>query len=459
MQIIRKDADALNLTLELTLEPADYSPKFEQELKKYKNQVQMKGFRKGMTPMSVVKKMVGKNILSEVINELLQEKLFGYLDENKINYIGQPLPNRDENLVFSIEVNQLKPYTFSFDLGLSPELDVVGVSETDSYSWYDVTIPDNLVEEELQAARRRFGKRIQPEDTIQIMDMVKLDAVETEDGIEVEGGWKTEFTILVDVIKDENVKNAMLTKKIGDTIDFDIYTLEDKSEDYINKYLLKIEGEPERKPGSHYTAIITEVSRVELAELNEEFFSTFGVPSIEDEASLRTFLHNDLKTYYDQQASQYMNREIMDALMEKNPVPLPEEFLKRYLKETTDNLTDEVVEKEFDAFARNMKWSLQKNNLAKRYDIEVKEEDLRRHFTSSVFSYMRNYGQMDYSFISSTVDRLMKDKEQVNKAYEEILADKVFDKIGETIQKKPITISQEDFVQKVKELNERLNNL
>lgn len=459
MQIVRKDADALNLTLELTLEPADYAGKFEQELKKYKNQVQMKGFRKGMTPLSVVKKMVGKNILTEVINETLQDKLFGYLDENKVNYIGQPLPNRDDNFVFSLDINNLKNYTFSFDLGLSPEFEVTGVSETDSYNWFDVAIPDSLVEEEIQAARRRFGKRVSPEDTIQKMDMIKLDAVETDNGVVVDGGWKTEFTILVDVIKDEPVKNALLTKKIGDTIDFDIYKLEDKSEDYVNKYLLKIEGEPERKPGSHYTASIVEVSRVEPAELNEEFFSTFGDPSIQDEATLRTFLHNDLKGYYDQQATQYMNREIMDMLMEKNAIALPEDFLKRYLKETTDNLTDEVLEKEFDAFARNMKWSLQKNSLAKKYGIEVKEEDLRRHFTNSVFSYMRNYGQMDYSFISGTVDRLMKDKEQVNKAYEEILADKVFEKIDEAIQKKPTPISQEDFVQKVKELNERLNNL
>lgn len=106
-----------------------------------------------------------------------------------------------------------------------------------------------------------------------------------------------------------------------------------------------------------------------------------------------------------------------------------------------------------------MRWSLQKSHLAKQYEISVEEADIRKHFTNSVFSYMRSYGNMDYSFISQTVDRLMKDKEQVNKAYEEILADRVFSRIGDTVKKKNIAITQEDFVEKVKQLNERVNNL
>ena len=118
-----------------------------------------------------------------------------------------------------------------------------------------------------------------------------------------------------------------------------------------------------------------------------------------------------------------------------------------------------MVEKEFDAFAKNMRWSLQKSHLAKKYEITIEEADIRKHFTNSVFSYMRSYGNLDYSFITQTVDRLMTDKEQVNKAYEEILADRVFVRIGDTVKKKNLTISQEDFVQKVKELNERVNNL
>ncbi len=457
MQIVRKDADALNITIELTLEPSDYSAKFESEIKKYKNQAQLKGFRKGMTPVSVIKKMYGKSILSDVINENIQDKLFAYIDEQNLNYLGQPLPNRDENLVFHLDVNQLKDYKFSFDLGLAPELDVKGVGAADEYTYYDVTIPDSIVEEEFNAARRRFGKRVEATDTIQNMDMIKLDAEEMDGNVVKEDGWKTEFTILVDVIKDEAVKKDLLTKKIGDVITFDIFKIEDKDETYTNKYLLKKPEDSTQEIGNMFTAKITEVSRIEPAELDETFFSTFGDESIVDESSLKAFLKKDIKTYYDNQALQFMYREIMEYMMDHNEVPLPEAFLKRYLKESNENVSDEVLENEFEAFTKNMKWSLQKSQQAKLYDIKVEEEDLRKHFTNSVFSYMRSYGNMDYSFITQTVDRLMKDKEQVNKAYEEILADRVFQKIGDTVKRKNISISQEDFVQKVKELNEKIN--
>lgn len=459
MQIVRKETDPLHLTLELTLEPSDYAPKFESEIKKYKNQAQLKGFRKGMTPVSVIKKMYGKSILSDVINEAIQDKLFGYLDEQKLNYLGQPLPNRDENLVFNLDVNNLKEYKFSFDLGLAPELDIKGVSETDEYNYFDVSIPDSIVEEEFNAARKRFGKRVEATDTIQNMDMIKLEAEELDGNVVKDGGWKTEFTLLVDIIHDETVKNEILTKKLGDNITFDIYKLEDKDEAHINKYLLKKPEDSDLETGNMFSATITEVTRVELAELNEEFFSTFGDESVTDETSLKEFLRKDIKAYYDSQALQFMYRDIMDALMEKNEVNLPETFLRRYLRESNENVSDEVLEKEFDAFAKNMRWSLQKSHLANQYEISVEETDIRKHFTNSVFSYMRSYGNMDYSFISQTVDRLMKDKEQMNKAYEEILADRVFSRIGDTVKKKNITISQEDFVEKVKQLNERVNNL
>lgn len=457
MQIVRKDADALNVTIDITLEPNDYAPKYESELKKYKNQAQLKGFRKGMTPISVIKKMYGKSILSDVINETLQTKLFGYIDEQKLNYLGQPLPNRDENFVFNLDVNNLQEYKFSFDLGLAPTLQIQGVSATDSYDCYEIDVEDAQVEKEFEALRRRYGTRVDVSDTIQNMDMVKLEAEELDGNVVKENGWKTEFSVLVDIIHDQDVKNEMLTKKLGDTITFDVYTLEDKDAAHIDKYILK--KTEDQEVGNMFVAKIIEVSRIEPAILNEEFYQMFGDEAIVDEASLKALMKNDIKTHNAQQTNQYMNRDIMDALLEKNRVELPETFLKKYLKESNENVSDEVLEKEFDSFAKNMKWSLIKSQLAKDYGIEVKEDDLKRHFTNSVFSYMRNYGNMDYAIISKTVERLMEDKDQVNKAYEEIQADRIFANIDTIIQKNIIPISQESFTEKVKELNERLNNL
>ena len=459
MQIVRKETAHLHLTLDITLEPSDYTSKFESEIKKYKGKAQLKGFRKGKTPDSVIRKMYGKSILAEVINQTLQDKLFGYLDEQNINYLGQPLANEDKNHVLNLDVNQPKDYVFSFDVGIAPELDIVGASESDSYTFYDVAIEDSLVDEEVTAARRRLGKRIEATDIIQTMDMIKLESEELDGNVIKEDGWKTSITMLVNIIDDESVKNELLTKKIGDNITFDVYKLENKDHEHIRKYLLKVPADNEQEIGNMFTGTISEVSRIEPAVMDDSFFATFGDESVIDEASLRAFMESDIKKYYDNQSEQFMQREIMDYLMDNNIVELPEEFLKRYLKVSNEKVSDEVLESEFGAFAKNMKWSLQKSSLAKRYEIQVEENDLKRYFTNSVFSHMRSYANMDYSFINQTVERLMKDKDQVNKAYEEILANKIFARISDIVKKNKVSISQEDFAQKVKELNEKVNNL
>lgn len=456
MRIVRKDADALNVTVELTLEPADYVNKFENELKKYKNQAQIKGFRKGMTPISMIKKMYGKSVLSDVINEALQNGLYDYLDKEKLNYLGQPLPHKEDNTIVNLDVNDLKEYTFSFDLGLVQEVEVKGISESDTYEYYNVDIPDSIVEKEMLGIRRQHGNQIKATDMIESNDMVKLEAQEL-DGNEIkEDGWKTEFSILVEMIPDKEIQEAFLTKKVDDEIDFDIYKLEDKEREHIDKYLLKKTEDVET--GDLFRAKITEVSRIEPAELNQEFFEKIG-ENITDEAGFIAFVRQNIKTYYDDQATNYMNREIMDTLIESNEIELPEVFLKRYLKETNENVTDEQIETEFKAFAQNMRWSLMKAKIVKDFELQVEDAEIRNKMTSSVVSYMYRFGQMDYNFIDSTVDKLMEDKEQVNKIYEEILVDKMFDKIDNTIKKNLIDISYDDFVKKVADMNERLNIL
>jgi trigger factor len=459
MQIVRKETEPLNLTIDITLEPSDYLPKLDSEIKKYKNKAQLKGFRKGKTPDSVIKKLHGKAILAEVVNETLQESLFSYLDTEKIHYLGQPLADHEYSADLHLDINKTPNYSFRFDVGVAPDIELQGVSEENSYTYYDVEIDENLVNDEINAARKRFGTRIQATDTIQLMDMVQLEAEELDGDQIKDNGWKTTITILVDVIDDQDVKNDLLTKKMGDTIRFDAFKLEDKDADYIRKYILKVPAANDQEIGNMFQAQIIEVSRIELAEMNEAFFSNFGNEEIVDEATLKQFFKDDLKKFYDHQATQFMYRDIMDYLIVNNKVDLPEAFLKRYLKATTENLTDEILEKEFDAFADNMRWSLQKSHLAKKYSLAATEEDIRMHFTQSVFSYMRNMGNLDHSFINRTVDQLMKNKEQVNKAYEEIISEKILSHVATIVQKNRVNISQKDFTQKIEELNKRVNNL
>ena len=157
MKITRQDHDDLNATITLVVEKDDYFPKFDQELKKYKNKAHIKGFRKGKTPMSAIKKMYGKPLLAEVINKEIDEKLFGFLKEENIDILGSPIPTEEQEMV-DFDVNALEDYTFAFDIGKAPAVDVVGVSSEDSYGQHKIIVDDKLIDEELEMRRRQLGE-------------------------------------------------------------------------------------------------------------------------------------------------------------------------------------------------------------------------------------------------------------------------------------------------------------
>lgn len=455
MQIVRKDADALNIKIQLTLEPLDYQNKFKSEINKIKNTAQIKGFRKGKTPDSVIKKMYGKSILLDVINDTLHNSLTDYIKEQDFHYVGQPLPDREENLLLDIDVNDLKEYVFSFDMGLVPDFELLGVNDTDSYDIYDVEITSEMAKEEVESAQKRMGIQKEVEDTIEIKDIITIEAEELDGEIVKENGWKTTFTVLVEMVKDEEVKNNLLTSKKGDTLNFDIYALEGNDEAHVNKYLLNKPEDSEIEIGRIFSGTITKVSRVVPAEMNDDFFSSFGQEEIIDEASLTEFLKNDLKKFFDGQALQIMYRHIMDRVMETNDFDLPYDFLKKYLKATNEGVSDEDLEKEFEPFTKNLKWSLIKSKLAAQYDVQIGEKELKNYFINRLLQYTQSQGMMDYGFIMDMADKMMKNEKQVNQAYEELLANGVLHHVGENISRNPISISASNFELKVKELNEK----
>jgi trigger factor len=458
MQVTRQDVSPLNTILNFSFDPEDYKGKFEEELRKYRSKASIRGFRKGMTPIDVIKKMAGKSILVEVINKLVTDSLFNYLEENNLKYLAQPLPLEDIEKDNVYSVNKLLPLRFSFELGLEPEIEIQGVSESDSYNIYDVEIPDSAVDSEFEQVRTRNGKPTDATDTIREKDLLTMDAVELDGDQPKEDGIVTSFKILTEFIKDERVKNEVLTKKAGDSIEFNIFQLEDKGEDHVYKYLLKIPKDEENPVSEIFRAVIKEVSRVEPAELNEAFFESFGDASITDEVSLKSFLKENIKRYYDDEALNYMNREIMEYIMEHTVTELPNDFLKKMIRENSKDVTTEQIETDYPKFAQNMKWNLQKRKLARNYGITVQEQEVKRFIEQETFDIMQRYGYFDYERFRKLVDKRLQNSEQFEKAAEEIVANKIFERINEIIQKVSVPISLDEFTEKVKALNEKLNN-
>ncbi|MEL6926044.1 MAG: trigger factor family protein, partial [Bacteroidota bacterium] len=271
-KVVREDIDQLNATLTVTLSPSDYEPKFKSELKKYQQKAHMKGFRKGKTPMGMIKKMYGRGLLAEVVNEMLQKEIYEYINNEKLDLLGQPIPS-DEQANVDFDVRDLSDFEFRFDLGLAPEFEVKGADSATTVDRYQVEVIDEPIETELEGARKQIGKRSLPEDDIQENDLLKFNVEELEGDQVKENGWAATFSILLDRIANEDLRKELLGKKLGDKVRFNIFELEsDVDEAYVKKYLLDMKEDEEVEVNPMFEGEIVEVSRNEPADMDQEFF-------------------------------------------------------------------------------------------------------------------------------------------------------------------------------------------
>ena len=460
MNIEKNAVDNLNATITISISKDDYKPKFDKELKKLASQASMKGFRKGKTPASVVRKMYGKRVMVDVVNETLQTALSDYLKTEELDIMGQPIPSDDQDGDLNFDPNNFEDYEFKFDIGMAPEFEIEGVSDKDTYDVFKVKVDDATLDEELTVARKKLGTQEHPDGQVQEKDIITIQADELSGKRRKKDGWATEFTVMVDTLSDE-YKDAVLKMNKGDEFSFDIYKLEnDRTEDYVKKYLLNIkdnDSEDGEAPeiGNDFKGKITDLSRLKEAELDQEFFDKyFGEGEVSSEKEAKEKIAENIAKHYDNQAMQVMYRNIMDKLVADTKVELPETFLKKWLKMTNEKLSDEEIDKDFQGFIDNTKWNLIKSKLAKKFEVEVTSDDVKNAMSNKIMGYMRQYG-MDPSQMDGIMQNLMQNQEEVNRTYEELHAEKVFAKIGETVKKKEVKITLEKFNDFVKELNSK----
>lgn len=448
----------LQKKISVTVERSDYEPKYNAELVKYKDKVQLKGFRKGKVPTSAVKKMYGKSILAEVVNNELQAGVSNYLQDNKVNILGSPLPSEDQELI-DFDLADFQDYTFLFDIGLTPDFEVVGVTSNDSYTKYEINISDSIIDDELEHMRKKLGKTEETEDAIEENDIITIEAKEIQDGKVTSDSFETAFSVLVKDIADENIKTKVLAIKKKEDFLFDITKVEkNTSEKHIRKYLLNLDEGDDRVVGNSFLGQVTKISRLILAEYDQDFFDQgFGKDKVKSIEEAKAEIRTNIGAYFDTQATQLSYREIMESLMDKNDITLPEDFLKRLLKQSNENVSQEDVENEFPGFAKNLKWTLIKSNLSKKFDIKVEQEEIRAKIANKVRSYMSQYGMPDGQMdLGGIVDRYMENQKEVEKEYEEILADKIFEDISKQVTFISEEVTDEEFKDIVKKLNEKV---
>jgi len=450
-QVVKTDHDNLNATLTVTITPDDYLPKVDAELHKYRKNAQLKGFRKGKTPLNFIRKMHGKAILVDAINEILQNRMHKYLTEEKLNIIGQPLAaENQEELDFNL--SDKKDYVFSFDIGMAPEITMNGIDKSAKYDFMEVKIPDEKIDETIADLRLRAGESASVDDEVKSKDIIAINAEELVGEEVKKEGWACTFNVMVDDITD-TYRDEFMGKKKDHKVRFDIYDLEgNKDEEFVKKYLLQIQENDENPDvGRMFEGTIADISRKQEAEMNQEFFDkVFGEGKIKSEEEARTFIAEQMGKQFESQTNGLLFREVQERLIEQNKVDLPDAFLRRLIKSNNADVTDESLEEEFEKVKDNLRWSLIKGEVQKKNNIEVSDEMLLEAFKDRVRGYFGGYG--DELIILNTANRLMEDKQQVNQMYEELISERVFESIKQEVTLNIKSVTTEELQEKVKEV-------
>ncbi|MFY7965198.1 MAG: trigger factor [Chitinophagaceae bacterium] len=442
--VTRENIGLLNDKLVVTIAKEDYLNSFEQNLKKQAKNANIPGFRKGMVPAGLVKKMYGQAVMTDEVVRLAEKQLFDYLQTEKLDIFAQPLPLEfDTN---KIEINNPTDYTFSFEVGLKPQISIDAKSI--KATKYVIQIEEKIVDEEVDRLRTRHGKMTEPETVTGDDNVLNVTFAETdENGVVVEGGISKTNSVLVKYFA-EGFKANLLGKKKDDVVALQLNkAFEDKELDFIAQDL----GLTKEDGAKHFNINITKVGFVEKADFNEEFFvAAFPNKEIKSEEEVRNEVKAEIAAAYAAQSRNQIHDQIYHHLIDHTTIEFPESFLKRWLQTGGEKpKTAEEAEAEFPSFVNSLKWTLITNQVAVDNKIDVLPEDIKTFAKNQLMGYMGG-AMLDDSqpWMEEYVNRMMKDKKFVEDSYYRIQTEKIFNILEAQVTLKEESISADEFAKK-----------
>lgn len=428
MNITQEKINDLNAVVKIKIAPEDYTEKVNKSIKEQAKKANLPGFRKGMVPPAHIKKMYGRSILVEEINNLLSETLSKHLTDNKVEILGQPLPVMDDSKEFKWDYTD--EFEFDYELGLAPAVDV-NLSSKDKFTQYVVKADDETLAARIKNIRKSYGKMTNPEvsaeEDVLYAELAQLSA----DGSVFEGGITQTGSIRLDQVTDKKILKSLVGLKKDDVVTLDVQKAFDKNEGVIAK-LLNISEEDAKELQSKFQVTVKNVNRLEEADLNQEFFDKlFGAGEVTDEAGFTARITEEIESMFKQDADRKLQNDMYTKLTDSVKMDLPDEFLRKWLKATNEKLTDEELAEGYDDFAKNLKWTLIENKLIKDNNIEIKYEDVFHTAKQRLDAQFRMYSPapMPEDQLAQYTATFLKEKDNANRIFDEVKAIKVFEHI------------------------------
>jgi trigger factor len=424
--VARQNIGLLNDKITIKVSKADYFPTFEKKLKEYSKTVNMPGFRKGMVPAGLIKKMYGPSIFTDEVLKTVEKELYTYLDTEKPDIFAQPLALDAD--IRSMDVNDPMDYEFGFEIGLKPAFQIAPLDKA-KVTLHKVNVTDEMVAEEITRMQARGGKVTEAETIDNEQNEITLLFTECEkDGTIVEAGIQKEIPVLLKELASATQK-LLKGKKKDDTL---VVQLSKAMEtDKLEAILQNLGFEKEDKAAAKkfFQLTIVKIALVEKRELNEEFFNeVFPGAAVATEAEFRNKLKEEIAQYWEGQSRNQLHDQLYHHLLDETAIEFPAEFLKRWLQTgSEERKTAQQAEEEYPTFSSQLKWTLISDKLIKENDLQVTPEELKASMKTEV---MRYFGTMslgdDTGWLDSYVEQMMKDEKQVDASYRRMITDKLF---------------------------------
>jgi trigger factor len=420
MQIEKYANDELTAEISIQISPEDYKEKFQKGLKDYAKKVKMPGFRPGMVPIGMVKKMIGKSLLADELNNITSDAIFNYIQENKIDIIGNPLPKTTEQQ--DLALDEQRTYTFKYEIAFAPSFDL-DLSENIKIDYHRFKADDQYIDDQVKNYRTRLGEPVEvktsePGDTLH-----GAVAAINEDGTINENGYtKEDVSITFNDIEKEADKELFKGLAQGSSVDFEAGSMFENNS--VRKSIL---GEVGLNETLRFT--VHKITRISPAEINQEFFDKlFGEGVISTEEEMRQRIADDAEKHYENDSDNRFYNEAVEYLINNTSFNLPEEFLKRWLTSVNrDQVNNKDIIENFDKYARSIRWQIIESKIVKENQITVTEDDVVELFYRD---YMNYFGStvMNEDFeerIRAMAKDSLKNEKEVNKAYDRLYAAKM----------------------------------
>ena len=444
MKITQNNINDLQAELKVVITPEDYQEKVDKELKNYRKNAEIPGFRKGKVPMSVINKKYRIPVLVDQVNKLLQEDLYKYISSEKVKVLGSPMPKDSQQ----VDWENTSTFTFEFEIGLSPDLDVK-ITKKDKVKYYQIQADNKLVDNYANDIAKRYGAMSKPEISEE-GDLVFCEIVQIDvDGNVMENGVRNEATVSMDFISDKKIKKQFIGVTEGESFIVNVMKAFSNHTD-LSSMLNITHDQLHDLSSEDFQFTVKNVSRIKPSEMNLELFEkVYGKDSVKTEKEFKERIKDEAERSFVPESDRMLKNDVVTYLIDKIKFDMPDEFLKRWLVHTSEKkVTLEQIESEYDMYSKSLRWQLIENNILENYNVKVSTEEVENHTKSLITMQMQQYGQPvpQEDKMNEIVASILKKEDERKKIYDQLYDVKSLEVYKENFKLTEKAISYDDFV-------------